>query len=122
MLQNSVKSVLKEASEALGVLPPKRNDWGSWAVETIDCGEFIGFVGFSYPAEWHPCAGSVEIGWRLCRQHWGRGYATEAAKYVLAVGFELLEFERDPLIQANRYAGIQTVLPLSVRSTLTGVP
>ncbi len=67
--------------------------WGSWAVETINSGEFIGFVGFSYPADWHPCAGNIEIGWRLGSQHWGRGYATEAAKFALRVGFELLGFE-----------------------------
>jgi ribosomal-protein-alanine N-acetyltransferase len=30
----------------------------------------------------------VEIGWRLCRAHWGQGYATEAARAALAFGFE----------------------------------
>ena len=40
---------------------------------------FIGFVGLVVPAfEAHftPC---VEIGWRLAAEHWGQGYATEAA-------------------------------------------
>jgi RimJ/RimL family protein N-acetyltransferase len=30
----------------------------------------------------------VEVGWRLARAHWGKGYATEAARAALAFGFE----------------------------------
>jgi len=67
--------------------------WGSWAVELIDSGEFIGFVGFSEPADWHPCAGNLEIGWRLGRKYWGHGYATEAAICAMQVGFNTLGFE-----------------------------
>jgi RimJ/RimL family protein N-acetyltransferase len=32
-----------------------------------------------------PC---VEVGWRLAKEHWGHGYATEAAKGALRTGFE----------------------------------
>jgi RimJ/RimL family protein N-acetyltransferase len=32
----------------------------------------------------------VEVGWRLARAHWGRGYATEAARATVADGFERL--------------------------------
>jgi len=35
-------------------------------------------------------APTVEIGWRLARPYWGRGYATEAATASLAFGFEEL--------------------------------
>ena len=31
---------------------------------------------------------AVEIGWRLGAEHWGHGYATEAARAVLRFGFE----------------------------------
>ncbi|MEJ2444829.1 MAG: GNAT family protein, partial [Exilibacterium sp.] len=34
-----------------------------------------------------PC---VEVGWRLAAKHWGNGYATEAARVALGVGFEQL--------------------------------
>jgi RimJ/RimL family protein N-acetyltransferase len=30
---------------------------------------------------------AVEIGWRLARERWGQGYATEAAAEVLRFGF-----------------------------------
>jgi ribosomal-protein-alanine N-acetyltransferase len=51
---------------------------------------FIGMVGLADPdfeARFMP---AVEIGWRLAADHWGRGYATEAARAVLAFGFERL--------------------------------
>lgn len=67
--------------------------WGAWAVELTSSREFIGYVGFSYPAQWHPCAGMIEIGWRLGRNAWGQGYATEAAKQLLHIGFESVGFE-----------------------------
>ena len=61
--------------------------FGYWAVEVPGVGDFIGFVGLSVPrfeAHFTPC---VEIGWRLAADHWGRGYATEAARVALAFGF-----------------------------------
>lgn len=61
--------------------------WANWAVEIAHSGHFAGFTGLSHPAPWHPCAGSVEIGWRLHNDYWGRGIATEAATRVLAYGF-----------------------------------
>jgi RimJ/RimL family protein N-acetyltransferase len=63
--------------------------WGLWALERD--GEFIGFTGLSVPsfeAAFTPC---TEIGWRLARHAWGKGYATEAARAALAFGFERLE-------------------------------
>jgi RimJ/RimL family protein N-acetyltransferase len=71
----------------------ERNGFGLWAVEVPGVAEFTGFVGLSVPtfqADFTPC---VEIGWRLAYEHWGRGYATEAARAVLAFGFRDLELD-----------------------------
>ena len=65
--------------------------FGPWAVEVPDVAPFIGFVGLSVPAfEAHftPC---VEIGWRLAAEHWGHGYATEAALASARFAFDDLE-------------------------------
>jgi RimJ/RimL family protein N-acetyltransferase len=67
-----------------------RHGFGFWAVEVKDVVPFIGFVGLAIPrfeAHFSPC---VEIGWRLAREHWGRGYAPEAARESLRFGFERL--------------------------------
>ena len=63
--------------------------FGFWAVEVRGTGEFIGFTGLDQVDEGLPFSG-VEIGWRLARQAWGHGYATEAAQASLAFGFESL--------------------------------
>jgi len=67
-----------------------KQGWGLWAVEIVSSGEFIGYVGMSTPTEQLPCSPCVEIGWRLAFSAWGKGYATEAAREVLRVGFEKL--------------------------------
>ncbi|WP_304524691.1 GNAT family N-acetyltransferase [Dactylosporangium sp. AC04546] len=52
--------------------------YGLWAVSTVD-DPFIGFVGLMWQRIDAPWAPALEIGWRLARHAWGRGYATEAA-------------------------------------------
>lgn len=64
--------------------------FGNFAVEVVADSAFAGFVGLSVPrfeAAFTPC---VEIGWRLATRFQGRGYATEGARAVLALGFERL--------------------------------
>lgn len=64
--------------------------WSNWAAEVRETNEFIGFVGLTFPRRTLPCSPCVEIGWRLARAHWGKGYATEAARGTLRIGFERL--------------------------------
>lgn len=64
--------------------------WGLWATESKATQAFIGFVGLHVPAVELPFSPCVEVGWRLAFQYWQKGYATEAARDVLRVGFELL--------------------------------
>lgn len=66
--------------------------WGAWALEVRDTQQFVGFVGFSEPALWHPCAGEIDIGWRLASEFWNKGYATEAARCALDIGFTMMKF------------------------------
>lgn len=52
-----------------------------WAVERKEDGRVLGFCGVIPPRE--PLS-ETEIGWRLARDAWGRGYAREAAQASLA--------------------------------------
>lgn len=65
--------------------------WGFWAVEVPNQNKFIGFVGLHTPTDSMPFSPCVEIGWRLAKQHWGKGYATEAANETLKFAFNTLK-------------------------------
>lgn len=65
--------------------------WGFWVAESKATKAFIGFVGLHIPSPELPFSPCVEVGWRLAFQHWGKGFATEAARGALRVGFELLD-------------------------------
>ena len=79
-----------QARFALGQARMAAHGYGLWPVEVIGGASFIGFVGLANPDFSAPFLPAVEIGWRLAAPHWGRGYATEAARAVLAYGFERL--------------------------------
>ena len=64
-----------------------QHGFGLWAVEAPGAG-LVGFTGLSVPSyetAFTPC---VEVGWRLARHAWGKGYAREAAREALRFGFE----------------------------------
>jgi RimJ/RimL family protein N-acetyltransferase len=67
--------------------------WGLWAVELKADRSFIGFVGLHIPDARLPFAPCTEIGWRLAFDYWRHGFATEAAREALRVGFEVLALE-----------------------------
>ena len=63
------------ASDGIGLL----------AVERTADGQFMGMCGV-HVLHWYP--DDLEVGWRLAREHWGQGYATEAALAWLRIAFE----------------------------------
>jgi RimJ/RimL family protein N-acetyltransferase len=68
-----------------------KNGWGFWAVESTPERSFIGLVGLHRPTYDLPFGPCVEIGWRLARAYWGKGYATEAARVCLEFAFDSLK-------------------------------
>jgi RimJ/RimL family protein N-acetyltransferase len=75
-----------------GVVQGWIDDWetypaGKFIVERRDDGAVVGRVGLKYydPETWERSAArnaQPELGWAVAREHWGRGYATEAARAV----------------------------------------
>lgn len=63
-----------------------------WAIESKGDAQFLGFCGLK-PGK-PPIEGEIEIGWRLRRDAWGRGFAREAAEASLAWGWANLDAPR----------------------------
>ena len=64
---------------------------GLLAVERRADHKFLGMCGLHH-LDWYP--DDIEIGWRLARQYWGHGYATEAANAWLTHAFTVLDLPR----------------------------
>jgi ribosomal-protein-alanine N-acetyltransferase len=60
------------------VFPQYAHGLGRWACIEKSSGDFIGWCGIKHLPE----DGEYDIGYRFFEQHWGKGYATEAAGAV----------------------------------------
>ena len=88
---------------------------GKFLVELKSDGALVGRVGFIYPEGWP----DFELGWLLGREHWGHGYAIEAARRALAWGRDTLK--KDRVISLIRPGNDRSVkVALALGSTLTG--
>jgi RimJ/RimL family protein N-acetyltransferase len=59
--------------------------YGFWAVVEKSTGEFLGWFHFRPKDAASP--GEAELGYRLCRSAWGKGYATEGSRALIDKGF-----------------------------------
>ena len=71
-----------------------------WAVAEKGSEEFVGCVGLQ-PMPEDTGLDEVEIGWWVATAHWGKGFATEAARFAHDFAFEQAKL---PRIVARAYA------------------
>jgi len=82
---------LDEARQLLATYSSYRErGYGRWSVYVASTNEYIGFCGLAYRAE----TDEVDLGFRLYRAQWGRGYATEAGRAALEIGFHRYDLDR----------------------------
>lgn len=72
----------------------EEHGYGNMSVVVKETGEYAGWVQLSVPTFLPEVLPAVEIGWRLRREHWGRGYATEAAGPLLDHGLTTVGLKR----------------------------
>lgn len=81
-----------------------------WPLFHKDSSTLIGFCGFV------PAIDGAEIGWRLAKEFWGQGLATEAAQTILNYGFDTLGFQRIvATVQSGNRASIRVLQKLGMR-------
>ncbi|KAA5537530.1 GNAT family N-acetyltransferase [Taibaiella lutea] len=64
-----------------------------FAVDRLEDGAFIGFIGLGYQDYDAPFTPCTDIGWRLDKNFWNQGYATEGAERCLEYAFEDLKLQ-----------------------------
>ena len=62
----------------------KKSGYGRWTVVLKETNEILGWCGLKYIES----VQEVDLGYRLHKKYWNNGYATEASKASLAIGFE----------------------------------
>ncbi|HMZ63329.1 MAG TPA: GNAT family N-acetyltransferase [Leptospiraceae bacterium] len=68
----------------------KNNGYGFYSVEEKDSSSWIGFIGINevtFNSDFTPC---MEVGWRLKKEFWGKGYATEGGKACISFALNQL--------------------------------
>lgn len=65
-----------------------------FACQELDTQAFIGFIGLAYQEYQSDFTPAIDIGWRLKKSAWGKGYATEGAKRCLDYAFNHLNIQK----------------------------
>jgi RimJ/RimL family protein N-acetyltransferase len=81
-----------------------------FALERAADGAFLGFTGMMTLKPENPLQPGVEIGWRLAREAWGAGYASEAALAVIQHGFDVLGLKQIVSFTATENLRSQAVM------------
>ncbi|GAA0874566.1 GNAT family N-acetyltransferase [Wandonia haliotis] len=86
----------KETSELIERLQKhyEKHEYTYFATELLETGELIGFIGLAYQEYETVFNPSTDIGWRLKKSAWGKGYATEGAKRCLEFACTDLQLKR----------------------------
>jgi len=63
---------------------------GTWRASRRDSGAFVGWFSLKYI----PDTVEVEVGYRLLRSAWGKGFATEGARELVRYGFDSVGLHR----------------------------
>lgn len=72
----------------------EKNGYNYFATEILESGEFIGFIGLAFQDYKTDFTPAVDIGWRLKKSAWGKGFATEGAKKCLEFAFNVLNLDK----------------------------
>ena len=98
----------------------RERGWGFWAVELIESGAFIGLIGLHPQGAESgiPDSPLIEVGWRIARPYWRRGYAEEGAREAMRFAFEMLRCDAlYAFTVVNNHPSRQLMVKLGMRDT-----
>lgn len=80
--------------------------FGYWMIFEKKSNDFIGWVVLK-PLDQTQ---EIEIGYRLLEEHWGKGFATEAASLIINYGFNTLNMDKISAVVLEKNLGSRKVL------------
>ncbi|UZR95266.1 GNAT family N-acetyltransferase [Chondrinema litorale] len=84
------KEQMKQELEMLISHYTRKPGLGIWATVLKETNTFIGASGLVY----YDDTPEIEIGYRMLKEHWNKGYATEASFGLLKYGFEIMGLKK----------------------------
>lgn len=100
------------------ILPQYKNNLGRWAIHLKSNNEFIGWCGLKY----RPELDEIDLGYRLKKEAWGKGYATEAAKHTLDHGLNKLNLQLiTGRAHIENFASIKVLEKIGMRFISVGI-
>ena len=78
VIEKSMPRILKSYQD--------KSDFGIFSAYLINSDKYIGWFQFEKDKEFED---SIEIGWRLKKQYWGNGFATEVATILCELGIKM---------------------------------
>lgn len=89
-----------------------QHGFGLWALVDKASNALIGFCGLQYLDN----TAEIEVGYRLAKQYWGMGFATEAAAATLRYAFEVLGLDRIvAVVQPQNFASQSVIEKIGLR-------
>lgn len=110
------QSPLRDRSEQLKVIRIIQNQYetlgiGRWSILLRETNECIGWAGLKKCLEpLNGYQGYYDLGYRLKKKHWGKGYATEASHAVVRFGFAKMGLDKIHAAVDAQNLGSQNVL------------
>jgi len=93
---------------------------GRWAAVLKETNEFIGWAGLKYIKELNGRKDNYDLGYRLLKRHWGKGYGTESAKACIRYGFDTMKLTRiSAYADVNHDASVKILEKCGLRFTNT---
>ena len=85
-IPRTMNEVIKESMPRILNSYQDKSGFGIFAAYLINSEKYIGWFQFEKDKEFED---SIEIGWRLKKQYWGNGYATEVATALCELGIKM---------------------------------
>lgn len=110
------QSPLRDKSEQLKIISIIQNQYetlgiGRWSVLLRGTNECIGWAGLKKCIDpLNGYQGYYDLGYRLKKKHWGKGYATEASLAIVTYGFDLMGIDKIHAVVDAQNLGSQNVL------------